>query len=601
MYNLLVGSAKPNGGRSRYLAGWAGMALATVMLLFPLGLRAAVPNPTVTGPIPATVPPGDPSRNYPFFATDVNLAQYGYVEQEYFMQGTANQYSTPAGATGSVISTGHPYKTRIVVRRPTSQAAFNGIVIVEWYNVTNGFDVELDWFQTRNYLLAHGYAWVGVSAQMVGVNYLRTWSPAGRYASLDVTAGGTITDDSLSYDIFAQAGQAILNPSGVNLLPGLTVKTVIPTGDSQSASRLSTYINSVHPLNPIFPGFFLHSSLGNVIRPDLGNVKVFKYLTESDVLVLGEAAVRRPDTSNFVTWETAGTSHADYWGLLNSQAIRARDATPYPMNPPCPYQLTRSRILAYRGQDAAYDHMVNWIQNNTQPPSAPRLDLSQITPSVVPVRDSYGNILGGLRLADFQVPIATDTGYNVNTPAAPGILCFVLGQYIPFSQQMLSRLYPNHGSYILKTAAASAGNVADGYMLPEDEGDANATAAESDIGGTQLNALNLAEINFQGISVPNTALTSDNLSGDNLSNGNLQGDSLQGANLAGVNLSGTNLSGVTLQGANLQNANFTDTNLSGAKLQGANLRGAVWSNTVCPDGTNSNQNVGFSCTGHLGV
>jgi Alpha/beta hydrolase domain/Pentapeptide repeats (8 copies) len=372
----------------------------------------------------------------------------------------------------------------------------------------------------------------------------------------------------------------ILNPSGVNLLPGLTVKTVIPTGDSQSASRLSTYINSVHPLNPIFGGFFLHSSLGNAIRTDLGNVKVFKYLTESDVLVLGEAAVRRPDTPTFVTWETAGTSHADYWGLLNSQAIRARDATPYPMNPPCPYQLTRSRILSYRGQDAAYDHMVQWIQNNVQPPSGPRLELSQITPSVVPVRDSNGNIIGGIRLADFAVPISTDTGYNVNTPAAPGILCFVLGQYIPFSQQMLNRLYPNHGSYILKTAAAAAGNVADGYMLPDDEGDANATAAESDIGGTQLKALNLAGINFEGISVPNAALTSDNLSGANLSDGNLQG--------------------VSLQGANLRNVNFTNANLEGAQLQGANLQGAIWSNTTCPDGTNSNQNVGFSCSGHLG-
>lgn len=53
MYNLLVGSAKPNGGRARYLTGWVGIALATVTLLLPLGLRAAVPNPTITGPMPA--------------------------------------------------------------------------------------------------------------------------------------------------------------------------------------------------------------------------------------------------------------------------------------------------------------------------------------------------------------------------------------------------------------------------------------------------------------------------------------------------------------------------------------------------------------------
>ncbi|MFL5268246.1 MAG: alpha/beta hydrolase domain-containing protein, partial [Stellaceae bacterium] len=334
-------------GRSKYFwaakrtAAWLNAALIATMLSFAVTAGAAVPNPIITGPIPSTVPLGDPSRDYPFFATDINLAQYGYVEQEYFMQGSANQYTTPAGATGAAISTGNQYKTRLVVRRPISPSTFNGIVILEWYNVTGGLDAELDWFQTRNYLLAQGYAWIGVSAQMVGVNYLRTWSPAGRYATLDVTVGGTITDDSLSYDIFSQAGQAILNPSGVNLLPGLTVQTVIPSGDSQSASRLSTYINSVHPLNPIYSGFFLHSSLGNAIRVDLGDVKVFKFLTETDVLELGEAAVRRPDTPTIVTWETAGTSHADYWGLLSSNGVRTRDATPLAVNPACPFQLTR--------------------------------------------------------------------------------------------------------------------------------------------------------------------------------------------------------------------------------------------------------------------
>src|SRR6516225_10090649 len=121
-------------------AAGLGALLALVMLLLPQN-AAAVSNPMVTGPIRATVPAGAPSRNYPFLATDLNLAQYGYVEQEYFMAGTANHYTTPAGATGTVTSTGHPYKTRLLVRRPGSASAFNGTVILEWYNATNGFDV----------------------------------------------------------------------------------------------------------------------------------------------------------------------------------------------------------------------------------------------------------------------------------------------------------------------------------------------------------------------------------------------------------------------------------------------------------------------------
>ena len=530
----------------------------------------------------------------------MNLAQYGYVEQEYFMQGTANQYTTPAGATGTVISTGNPYKTRLLVRRPISASAFNGTVLLEWYNVTNGFDIEPDWFQTHNYLLEQGYAWIGVSAQRVGVNYLQTWSPAGRYATLDVTVGGTITDNSLSYDIFSQAGQAILNPSGVNLLPGLTVQTLIPTGDSQSAGRLSTYINSVHPLNPIFGGFFLHSSLGNAIRTDLGNVKVFKFLTETDILELGEAAVRRPDTPTFVTWETAGASHSDYWIYLNYKGVRTRDATPPADNPPCPLQIPRSRILAYRAQDAAYDHMVQWMRNGTQPPSGTPLELSAVTPTAVPERDVFGNILGGIRLPDFAVPIATDTGFNSNpVPPIPGVLCNLYGQYIPFNSQMLRAFYPTAGTYLSDTVAASNADVTAGYLLDADAAGANTTAAESGIGGSNLRNLNLSGANLMGLSLPNDSLAGDNLTGANLSNSNLQGTNLKGANLSDANLTGANLIGTSLQSANLQGANLSNANLAGATSKGASLGGATWSNTVCPDGTNSNAD-GNTCLGNLG-
>ena len=49
------------------------LALSAVALL-PTAAQAAVPNPTVTGPIAATAIPGDPSHNYPFFATNKELA-----------------------------------------------------------------------------------------------------------------------------------------------------------------------------------------------------------------------------------------------------------------------------------------------------------------------------------------------------------------------------------------------------------------------------------------------------------------------------------------------------------------------------------------------
>jgi len=44
-----------------------------------------VPTPKVMRPL--AEPPGTPGRNYPFFATDVVLADYGYVEEEFFYEG----------------------------------------------------------------------------------------------------------------------------------------------------------------------------------------------------------------------------------------------------------------------------------------------------------------------------------------------------------------------------------------------------------------------------------------------------------------------------------------------------------------------------------
>lgn len=70
---------------------------------------AAVPSPLVTGPIASTGTPGDTSHDYIFFATTHDLPTQGYVEQEYFIEGTANRYTTLTnGTTGVVVDGGHP-------------------------------------------------------------------------------------------------------------------------------------------------------------------------------------------------------------------------------------------------------------------------------------------------------------------------------------------------------------------------------------------------------------------------------------------------------------------------------------------------------------
>jgi CSLREA domain-containing protein len=73
---------------------------------------------------------------------------------------------------------------------------------------------------------------------------------------------------------------------------------------------------------------------------------------------------------------------------------------------------------------------------------------------------------------------------------------------------------------------------------------------------------------------------------------------LTGANLAGRYLRGCDLTNSALTNANLTNVDFTDAILRTASMDGANVTGVVWSNTICPDGTNSDGNGG-TCVGHF--
>src|SRR6185295_14762674 len=100
------------------------------------------------------------------------------------------------------------------------------------------------------------------------------------------------------------------------------------TGHSQSAGQLGTYFNSVHPLAPVYDAVVLHGGGGRV-RTDL-NVKVFKLLSETDLLGLGEAGNRQPDTDKYREWEVAGASHLDAQASrgLQGEGLLVAGATP---------------------------------------------------------------------------------------------------------------------------------------------------------------------------------------------------------------------------------------------------------------------------------
>ena len=425
---------------------------------------AAAPPAVIEGPIWVDQPP---SRNAIYSASALDLAAHGYTEEEFFIAGTGNVYSQPYLATGLIESSGHPFKTRLIVRRPPPHA-FNGVVVIEWINVTGGPDKDIDWWQSGEHLMRSGYAYVAVSAQQMGIDTMADWGSA-RYGGLDMTAVGTVDNDALSFDAFSAVGRVILRrgeesgPGTADILDGLRAEQIIATGHSQSASRLAAYINSIHPLEPIFDGFMVHGG-GGLIRDDQP-VKIFKLMAETDMQ--WQAAEPQPDSDNFRQWEVAGSSHVDVpFEIEYAKARNLMAGLPLenvqPRETDCklpPYSTVPFRDV----MNAAFEHLVNWIRDEIPPPIAPRLQVAQALPSVEFARDRFGNVLGGIRLAEHAVPTAKNTGMNSGTGYR---FCFLYGSHEAFSEAQLRSLYSSREEYVQAVTRVVQENLSDGYILP---------------------------------------------------------------------------------------------------------------------------------------
>ena len=440
-----------------------------------------IPTPTVTGPIPSE-DFSSPTKNYTFYATDVALASHGYVEEEFYVEGTANAYTIPSNPTTppTIATADVPYKTRMTVRRPTDPAKFNGTVVVEWFNVTDGFDGEYFWVQAHQYLVRAGYAYIGISAQNNGISNARTglkvFSPT-RYGSLDVTGNGTITGDALSYDIFSQAAKAAYAVPVV--LNGLTVENTIGVGMSQSGSRLGVYANFIHMLAPIYDALLIQVATP-AIRDDLPT-PLIKVLSESEASA-GNLNADQADTEFRKTYWIAGTNHGDETQRIGRTSVRLRDLGPQntpndscgTVSPEAPYGTTptRTRTPFRHVLNAAVSHLKQQIEQGVQPPSGPRFTRTSTASNAPVLRDSFGNAVGAIRLAHMDVPTARATGRE----------CGLIGAWVPFTTAELQALYPTHDEYVTQVNAAVTASVAAGFVLPEDAAETIAEAEASVIG-----------------------------------------------------------------------------------------------------------------------
>ena len=125
----------------------------------------------------------------------------------------------------------------------------------------------------------------------------------------------------------------------------------------------------------------------------------------------------------------------------------------------------------------------------------------------------------------------------------------------------------------------------------------------SNLDSSRLERADLSGSNFTGANLRSASLIDAELNGVIFTGAILQSAKLRGANLSGLNMSNADLTQADVRDTNLNNADLRNADLSfaemtGASLIGADLTGVIWFNTICPDGSNSNDNGG-TCVNNL--
>jgi hypothetical protein len=425
----------------------------------------AAPAPArVLGPIAGDRPPAG--------APDVDLDARGYVVEEFHLEGEATAYHLARDERGPVDGrwevepyASAPYRTRLLVVRPARADACNGTVVVNWQNVSAGYEQHAP----NDGEVYEGYVWVGVSAQEVGLYGF----PAGmeRMASRrglpllehDADRYGDLhhPGDPACFDIFSAAGLAVGpgRDGDVDPLGGLPVERVVATGGSQSAMRLAAYLNAFHPSARVYDGFLLsvweaRAPLPHEAILPMGQRTALRTDTATPVIVVNSefesthlAQVPCVDTEWLRIWEVAGTPHGNARSRVDAPDRRGRVA---------------NRLRWAPVHEAALRALHGWVRDGVAAPHLPRIEMDPGPPLRARV-DDVGNAVGGVRLPELEAPTARYQAMAMGTGRLP-----LFGAATPLADDELRARYVDRADYERRWHAAVEALVASGALRPED-------------------------------------------------------------------------------------------------------------------------------------
>jgi len=464
------------------------------------------------------VPVTDDSYVFASAERYLHLSEQGFVEREYFFEGTANVYETVDELGNVAVRTPDaPYVNRIVVRAPADPARSSGNVVVEIINPTSLMEIDRMWIHGYREFVRNGDVYVGITSKHATLGKLREFDPK-RYAPLswanptpevplpytddDMRAAQGLVDrdpacePGLFWDMLTDLAWLLRGDDEKNPIADYAHDKIYLTGWSQSGSYLYRYLDSfserpeVKRDGCVFDGYLAGGPAGWTISanqyewgrdiwaaqyPRFARQPLMVVQTESENAKLGNDRhwlddADRPDF-HYRKWEITGASHDTQMSYTlyyqNDPDLVRIDHLPFYMGK----NEEGNNYPSWVAFCAAYHALFRWVRDGAAPASME---------SKIPVgvggenlTDAFGNTRGGLRTCLVDYPTGRycstsdiERGQYFLDPEATKEGLF--GYQESFSAELLQELYGSLEHYRELCRAHTAEQVSKGFVCAAD-------------------------------------------------------------------------------------------------------------------------------------
>lgn len=415
----------------------------------------------------------------------LDLEEYGYVEEEYFLTTTSDVYDLVDNKR-VVVEKSIPVTTRLIIRRKKDENLRKNRVYVDILNASNCYDIEDLWRRSYLYIMENGFSYVGITSKPCNVLSLKNFD-YDRYKNLNFSNGKLVSmpvvidkfhrvsgcEEGLIWDVLTKLGLWIKNDGKYFFTKEDDIYTYL-TGQSQSGMYLNTYVNQFSDIinyykNDLYDGYV--SLVGGGIQRALNqNSTDYKHMgvtnynthkvsipyvelnTEGDFTLFSAfGGLKRGYNSDDENdkrryYEVAGSAHTDVTSPLvpqNSELDKAK----------CKRRMLDGEIPE-NVNDYPLDYIVNGILENLHKWSSENEPAPVFTPMDLKeefkdrdsfVLDENKNAIGGLLLPFTTVPIGTYIG---STGATDGAIEY-------FTKDKIKMMYKDFNDYFSKFKNAS--------------------------------------------------------------------------------------------------------------------------------------------------